>query len=366
MAISSHERFHLKKFVKELGSYKALHTEFVSIYIPVGYDLNKIINHLSQEQGTATNIKSAVTKKNVIDALERLIQHLRLYKQTPDNGLAAFAGNIASREGKVDVRVWSIEPPVPLKTRIYRCDKNFKLDLLGEMFISNECFGLIVLDARDAHIALLRGKSIQLLLKTHSHVPGKMRAGGQSSVRFARNRELAVKAHFKKVGDLVKDNFLTLKGLKGILVGGPGPTKYQFVEGDYITNEVKKKIIGIRDLSYTEEFGLQELVDKSQDVLAEEEIADEKKIMARFLDHLARKPNLVQYGVDHVKKVLEMGAVQTLLLSEALPEDEIDVFEALSKRYGTEVKIISVETREGAQLRDIGLVGALLRYAVEE
>jgi len=60
-----------------------------------------------------------------------------------------------------------------------------------------------------------------------------------------------------------------------------------------------------------------------------------------------------------------MGAVETLLVSEELSEDKIDEFEALAKNFGTEVKIISTETREGAQLRDIGMLGAMLRYPIE-
>ncbi|MDO8661381.1 MAG: peptide chain release factor 1, partial [Candidatus Woesearchaeota archaeon] len=105
MAITAHDRFHLKKFVKELESYKARHTEFVSVYVPEGYELVKIIQHLQQEQGTATNIKSAGTRNNVIDALERMIQHLRLFKCTPPHGLAVFSGNVAVREGQSDVQV---------------------------------------------------------------------------------------------------------------------------------------------------------------------------------------------------------------------------------------------------------------------
>lgn len=364
MALSEHEKYHLKKFVKELENKQARHTELVTVYVPKDYDLNKIINHLQQEQGTATNIKSAQTRNNVIDALERMIKHLKLFKQTPPNGFAVFSGNVAEREGVSDVQVWSVEPPIPIKTRIYRCDKNFQLDILRDMLEAKEAYGLIVLDARDAMIAVLKGKTIVPLMKTHSQVPGKMKAGGQSAHRFQQNRELAVKAHYKKVADYVKDQFLTYEGLKGILVGGPGPTKYEFVEGNYLTGDIKKKVIAIKDLSYTEEAGLQELLDKSQDVLAQEEIADEKKIMLRFLETLATKPGKVAYGLIEVKKMLDLGAVDVLLISEALDDKEIDELEALAKKYSTEVKIISTETREGVQLRDLGKAGALLRYEV--
>jgi peptide chain release factor subunit 1 len=365
MALTSIQKFELRKFVKELGLYRGRHTELVSVYVPAGYDMNKVINHLFQEQGTATNIKSSSTRKNVIDALEKMIHHLRLFPKTPPNGLAAFSGNVAEREGQSDVKVWSVEPPIPLKIRIYRCDKQFVLEPLDEMLEHKEVYGLVVMDRRDANIALLKGKSIIPVTKTHSEVPGKFKAGGQSAPRFQRLIEGAVKDHYKKVAEKMKEQFLGKKELKGIIIGGPGPTKYDFVEGGHITTELKDKIIAIKDLSYTGEFGLQELLDKSQDVLAKEEIADEKKVMDKFFQILAKEPNKVSYGEEEVMKNLQIGAVDILLLSEELEDDVIQKFEDEAEKVDTEVKIISTETREGAQLKDMGKVAAILRFEVQ-
>ena len=364
MSLNESERFHLKKFIKELEKFRGRHTELVSVYIPQDYDINKIINHLAQEQGTASNIKSSGTRKNVTDALERMIQHLKLFKRTPPNGLVVFSGNVAEREGAQDFKVWSLEPPVPLKTRIYRCDKEFQLDIVRDMLDIKEVYGLVVIDRRDANIALLKGKSIIPLVKTHSEVPGKFKAGGQSAMRFSRLIEGAAKDHYKKVAEYMKEAFLKMEGLKGIIVGGPGPTKYDLVEGDFITNEVKKKIIGIKDLSYTGEFGLEELLEKSQDLLAAEEVTDEKKIVGRFLEMLATKQKMVAYGEADVMSKLQMGVVDIMLLSEDLSDDKIEEFENAAKPVGSTVKIISTQTREGVQLRDLGKVAAILRYEV--
>ena len=362
MALTESQRFHLKKFIKELENFRGRHTELVSVYVPQDYDLNKIINHLAQEQGTASNIKSAATRKNVTDALERMIQHLKLFKKTPPNGLVVFSGNVAEREGQHDFKVWSIEPPIPLKTRIYRCDKEFVLDILRDMLEIREVYGLVVMDRRDANIALLKGKAIVPLVKTHSEVPGKFKAGGQSALRFARQIEGAAKEHYKKVAEYMKEAFLNMEGLKGIIVGGPGPTKYDLVEGDFITNEVKKKIIGIKDLSYTGEFGLEELLEKSEDVLAQEDVVEEKKIVGRFLEMLATRQTMTAYGEKDVMEKLKMGVADILLLSEDLPDEKIEEFENAAKPVGTTIRIISTQTREGAQLRDLGKVAAILRY----
>jgi len=355
----------LKRIIKELSSHRGRHTELVSVYIPAGYDINKIINHLQQEQGTAENIKSASTRKNVIAALEKMIQHLKLYPRTPEHGLAAFSGNIAEREGQSDVRVWSIEPPAPLNVRIYRCDKEFVLEPLKEMLEVKEVYGLVVMDRREADIALLKGKKIVPIVSMQSNVPGKYKTGGQSAKRFEMNRELAAKEFYRKIAERMKEQFFSMRTqLKGILVGGPGPTKYEFIESGNITTELKKKIIAVKDLSYTGDFGLQELVEKSQDILAAEAVAEEKKIIQKFLELLASKPGMVSYGKTEVEKALDNDSVETLLLSESLDDETIDYFSEKAEAKGADVKIISTETREGSQLADFGGVAAILRYEI--
>jgi len=163
----------------------------------------------------------------------------------------------------------------------------------------------------------------------------------------------------------MKEKFLNDKNLKGIIVGGPGPTKYDFIESGYITADVKNKIIAFKDLSYTGEFGLQELLEKSQDVLAEEDVIEEKKIMNRFFELLSTRQNIVSYGIKEVMDKLKMGAVEILLLSEILDDKKIEEFENEAGLVGTEVTIISTETREGVQLKEIGKVAAILRYEVK-
>ncbi|MFT4309261.1 MAG: LAGLIDADG family homing endonuclease [Candidatus Woesearchaeota archaeon] len=845
------QKRHIRKFINNLKEKRRRHTELITVYVPVGYDIIKIIQHLAQEQGTATNIKSSSTRKNVTDALERMIQHLRLYKETPPNGLAVFSGNVSEREGMSDVQVYAIEPPLPLNQRLYRCEKEFVTEAIEEMLDDENTYGLVVMDRRDAIIATLKGKKIQVLTKTHSEVPGKFRAGGQcldpetlimkgngtimpigsvsrgdsiiamderkqsivaaevidrwdtlkesfiittkhpifsitaskdhlffvatkhgieeraaqelnkddvllipesvpvtgtvqylqtlpydnstkiptklktliaykrkekglrqkdialitgvsqttissyelgklnarpgqllkicsvldidpiassslpytltaeyaqilgyltgdgcietdrisfyeqdedvaqeylrlsnkvfsicpsirfreskkyyqtrigsrpvvrqirgefpeiklsatstipekimvspqvivagylrgifdadgwcsdrigiclyneklireiqlvmlrlgilssygitriknpysnnngyrleindkqslqrfqerigftskrkqkklkeiidvksstnhmrqiaapgtfirkvlednnigiatynrslffhnkrrmskeaftrmisdvpmpakkildtikeypmlpvrvskivpagkkrlvdistvtesffangiavhnSAARFARQREGAAKDHYNKVGEYMKEQYLNMQGLKGIIVGGPGPTKYEFVDGNHITDQVKRKVIGIKDLSYTDEFGLQELVDKSQDILADEEIAQEKAELQRFFGLLAKKPGMVSYGKSDVKKHLVSGAVEVLMVSETVDDDTIEEYEGIAEQYGTKIMITSPDTREGKQLEDIGRYAAILRFEVQ-
>lgn len=356
-------KLQLRKLVKELSSYRARHTELISVYVPAKYNLDLITNQLHSEAGTARNIKSASTRKNVIAALEKMVSQLRLYKRAPENGVALFSGNVAERAGQIDIKVWAIEPPEPLKLKMYKCDQVFYLEPLKEQMAVKSAYGLLVMDVREANMAILKGKIIVPIKGLKSAVPGKIRAGGQSAARFARVREGMVKDFYKKIGAAVNKE-LAGKEIVGILVGGPGPTKEDFIGGDFLRNEIKKKIIGVKHLGYTGEFGLNELVEKSEDVLAKEEIVREKQAMDRFLTLLNTNQSKTAYGEKEVKKAIEMKAVELLLISEDVPENKTEKLMDEIEKHGGETIIISNKTREGQQLVGLGGFAAILRYSI--
>src|SRR3989344_1517465 len=164
------KRYELEEFVQELEKYKGRHTELISVYAPAGYNLINVSKQLDQEKSTAMNIKSKNNRKNVLDALERLTRHISLIKKAPENGIALFAGNISETEGQPQIEVWSVEPPMPLRTRLYRCDKDFVLEPLKEMLEATEVYGLVVIDRQEATIGVLEGKQISVLQHLDSFV----------------------------------------------------------------------------------------------------------------------------------------------------------------------------------------------------
>lgn len=354
----------LKKFVSNLEGFRGRHTELVSVYVPAGYDLIKIINHLKEEQGTASNIKDKRTKQNVIDSLERMIRHLRLFKKTPENGLAIFSGNISKKEAQINIEVFSIEPYEQVRTRLYRCDQTFVIDILKDMLIHKETYGLIAMDRREGTLGLLKGSSVVEVANFTSNVPGKTTKGGQSQQRYARLREEAAHEFFKKIGVAANQEFND-PDIKGIIIGGPGRSKEDFLSGDYLRTQIKKKVKGTKDLGYTGEFGLRELVNKSNDILANEVVTEEKKIMEKFFYALSSKGGgKALYKEKEVIKALEKGAVDTLILCETLDDKKMEKLEKKAESIGSDVKIVSNETTEGKQLEEFGGVVAILRFKI--
>ncbi|MFH1787430.1 MAG: peptide chain release factor aRF-1 [archaeon] len=354
----------LTDLLEELEKHKGRHTELISVYIPAGYDVNAVQRQLEAEKSTAKNIKSTATRKNVSEALEKIVRYLKGLKKTPENGLAIFAGNVSKVEGQDDLQLWDIEPPMPVKVRLYRCDKEFVLSILKEMLDVTEVFGLLVMDRKDAAIGLLEGKRIEVLQKMTSGIPSQVRAGGQSSQRFHRITEGLTKEFYKRVASEMKNIFFDNPKLKGILVGGPIPTKDEFLDGEYMVTKLREKIIGRRDIGYADEHGLKLLVEASQDILAEQEIIHEKKILERFFETLGEKPDLATLKESDTKQALEYGAVDVLFLSKTLNKNLIKEFKQLAGNIGASVEIISIETPEGDQFNNLGGIGAILRFKV--
>jgi len=152
-----------------------------------------------------------------------------------------------------------------------------------------------------------------------SQVPGKHGRGGQSQRRFERNTEIAAHEWFVKCGQRASEIFLAEPKMKGLLIGGPGPTKQYFVNEVYLHYQIQNKIIDTFDTGYTDEFGLRELVANAADKMTDLKVSQEKKIMKRFLSEVTKsEKSMAVYGEHQVRKALEMGVIDTLLLSEDL------------------------------------------------
>ena len=357
-------KIELEEIMQTLEGYRGRQTELITVYISAGYDVNSVQRQLETEKGTAKNIKSTATRKNVSEALDKIVRHLKTLKKTPENGLALFCGNISPDEGQTDLQLWDIEPPMPLKIRLYRCDKEFVLEPLQSMLEVEEVFGLLVMDRKEATIGLLEGKRIEVLHKMTSGIPSKVRAGGQSAQRFHRITEGLTKDFYKRIAGEMKDSFFEMPKLKGILVGGPIPTKDEFLEGDYMATKLRDKVLGAVDIGDTDEHGLKELVIKAENILASQEIIKERKLMERFFDTLGSKPDMAKLGVEENKHALQYGAVETLFLSKEIDKAVSIELKKMAESIGANVEVISTETTEGEQFKNLGGVGSILRFKI--
>ncbi|HLN45913.1 MAG TPA: peptide chain release factor aRF-1 [Candidatus Sulfotelmatobacter sp.] len=412
---TSLELYRLRKTLNMLASKEGSHTELITLYVPPGKQISDALNMLREEYGTASNIKSNVTRKNVLDALVRVQQRLKLFKDPGEKGIVIFAGALpqdGGGPGTERMETYVISPPEPIKIYLYRCDSRFHTEHLQEMLREKETYGILLIDASDATIATLQGKRLDIVRQMYSGVTGKTRAGGQSARRYERLRDMQLNEYFHRVGNHANEIFLPIDTLKGIILAGPGPTKYDFQKGEYLNYQLKAKILDVVDTAYVEEQGVKEVVEKAPEIMRKVRYIEEKQIMQKFLYEVGHDTGMITYGEAEVRKALQAGAVRTLLLSESLDiqrvvvkcgacsyeehetvkaanmvefekslvgkpcpkcsapslaitekTDIVDNLAQLAEYSNTDVEMISTETEEGQMLKNaFGGIAAMLRF----
>jgi peptide chain release factor subunit 1 len=323
---SSLELFKMRRLLDSLAAKEGRHTELITLYIPPDRQLSDVMNNLREERGTASNIKSRTTRHNVEDAIEKVTQRLRLFKSTPPLGVAIFCGAIPyGPPGSEKMEIYVIEPPEKINVYFYRCDSRFHLDPLFEMIREKETFGIMVIDGSGATYATLKGKRLDVIKSINSGIASKHRAGGQSARRFERLRDVQVNEFYKRAAGYANQIFLGVPELKGVIVGGPGPTKEAFINGDYVHYNLKDKILGVFDTSYIDEQGVKEIVAKSPEILKGVRYVEERNFVQEFLRELGQSTGVATYGVDEIKRQLNAGLVKILLVSEKLDGVELKV-----------------------------------------
>lgn len=400
-------KYEFRKVIEELREYEGSGTQLVTIYIPPDRQVSDVVAHVTQEHSEAANIKSKQTRTNVQDALTSIKDRLRYYDTyPPDNGIVLFSGAVSTGGGQTTMVTRSLEsPPEPIQSFRYHCDSDFLTDPLENMLADKGLFGLIVLDRREANVGWLKGKRVEPVKSASSLVPGKQRKGGQSAQRFARLRLEAIDNFYQEVAGMADDLFVPKRHeIDGVLVGGPSPTKDEFLDGDYLHHELGDVVVGKFDVSYTDESGLHDLVDSAQEVLADQEVMKDKAEMEEFFEKLHAGEEAT-YGFEPTRQNLMMGSVDRLLLSEDLRSDvvvyecpdEHEEYEVIDRRHddpdhtcsdcgstsekvkredvieylmsiaeqrGTETKFISTDFEKGEQLHDaFGGIAGILRYA---
>lgn len=237
--------------------------------------------------------------------------------------MVVFSGAVDSGGGRTDMVTEVLEsPPQPIESFRYHCDSAFLTEPLAEMLGDKGLYGLIVLDRRESNVGWLKGKRVQPVKSAESLVPGKQRKGGQSAQRFARLRLEAIDNFYQEVAGMADDLFVPKRHeIDGILVGGPSPTKDEFLDGITSTTSSRTRSWG-NSTSYTDESGLSDLVDAGQAALAEADLMDDKSDMEEFFEEL-NGGKLATYGFEQTRRNLIMGSVDRLLVSEDLREDVV-------------------------------------------
>lgn len=406
--------YKLRKILNNLSNITGHGTELVTLYIPSRRPIFDVIAQLRSEKETAANIKSDLTRIHVQDALSRIVEHLKLFKETPEHGLVIFCGAVSTGRGigTEKIELYSVIPPKAVQVNFYRTDDHFWTDHLKNMLNDDKIIGILALDTQEAGLGILTGDRWEIIDRMTSGVAGKHRQGGQSARRFERLRENELNEYYHRVADHAKRVFIDQFSVKAIIVGGPGPTKENFIKEEYLDYRLQNNVIETLDVSYSGEEGVREIIDKINDlgIMAEYRLMEEKSVVKKFMLEVHSTNGLAIYGILDVIKTLQNGFVSMVIVTDDInfvkinskckscgntieiftdrhelvstkqellskpcficgeivyetnERDIVDYLEELATATGSKLEIISGKSEEGMQISSLGGIGAILRF----
>ncbi len=408
------KKYKLTKMLNDLSKITGHGTELVTVYIPPKRPIYDVLAQLRNEAGTASNIKSDLTRNHVQDALNKTMEQLKLYKEPPENGLVIFCGAIPTGKGlgTEKIEIFTVVPPKPVQINLYRCDDHFWIDHIKEMLKDDRTIAIISIDTQEAGLGILTGDRWETIETLTSGVSGKHRQGGQSARRFERLRDNELNEYYHRVANYAQKIFIDQYTVKGLIVGGPGPTKETFVREEYLDYRLQNNIIATLDTSYSGDEGVREIIDKINDqgIMSEFRSMEEKKMVKKFMGEVFSGKGLGIYGLNDVVNNLKAGITDSIIATDSIDliylevicnkcdfryekiveraqlvdtkqniissscsrcggldytineKDFIDYLEEYASLAGTKLDIISSRTEEGAQIQSLGKIGALLRF----
>ncbi len=211
---------------------------------------------------------------------------------------------------------------------------------------------ICVMDEREADIALATEIGWKMLGSIRKKGGGKCYDSGEDADRqFIANVRKGIEEHTQEV--------------KNIIIAGPGFKKDELYK--ILPEEIKKKCL-VESCSVTGVTGINEVIKRGylDKVITNLKISQETKLVEEFLEEIGKDSGMVVYGLEEVERAAEMMAVEKLLVSEKLMDDER--VEGIMKKVeegSGEIIIIHTSHEAGRMFEKLSGIAAFLRFRIE-
>ena len=405
------EMFKLKRLINKLENMKGLGTSMITLIINYKDQISPFMRMLSEEVGKASNIKSRVTRQNVIDALTSAIEKLKLYNKTPQNGLVIYSG-LASEDGKSEKMIKiDLVPFKPINTSLYRCESFFHTEELKTLLTDNDRYGFLIMDGNGSLFGVLQGNTRSVVNRFLVDLPKKHGRGGQSANRFARIRFEKRHNYLRKVAEACTQSFISSDkpNIKGLVLAGSADFKNDLQKDDLFDIRLRPLVVATVDIAYGGDSGFNQAIELTSDVLKSVKFMHEKKVLNKFYDEIAKDTGKYVFGIKDTIDAMDNGYIDTLIIHDELEYHrlslkhntteetkveivhkkdatnskfkdkdgvEFDVIENITlteylldsyKKYVTALEIVTDKSSEGNQfVKGFSGIGGILRFKIDD
>jgi protein pelota len=214
------------------------------------------------------------------------------------------------------------------------------------------------LEEGEAEFVMVRRYGLDFVARVTTTIPGK---------RVVREHEASLRQFYTEVSGKIEE-VLEKEDIRAIVICGPGFAK------DNLLAYLKEKHPRIAGICYVESTGtggragIQEVLKRGviERIVKESRVSLETKLVEQLFVEIGKDSGLATYGIEEVKKAIEYGAVEKLLITDALLrvfEGSDRLIEKTRQMRGKAI-VVSTEHEAGERLQWVGGIAALLRFKV--
>lgn len=233
--------------------------------------------------------------------------------------------------------------------------------------------GAVVLEEGVAHLCLVTDNMTVLRNKIERLIPKKGRDGSSHDRSMAKFLELVLQTVLRNFDfDKLKVVVLALPGFTAAALEQAIVAAAVAADNKSVLKNRGKLLVAHSSTGYLQ--GLEEVLQDPgvQRSLADTKFAREAAVFSEFQKVLGADDGRAWYGPREVEQAVELGAVQSLLLTDALFRSDsvaerrhyIRLSDAV-KRAGGEVFVFSTQHESGEELARLTGAAAILKYPVE-
>ena len=254
----------------------------------------------------------------------------------------------------------SVEPSTNIE--LFKSIKKWELQRIKEAEESSKRPKVLLCaaDYGDATVAIVKEYGVDFVTDVFENLSEK------EVKDYEKNKDAFIIKLLETLETIAKTN-----NIQNIVIGGVG----------FLTDNIKlviskfptlKKNASLVKIYHSDKPGINELIKMGavEKVSQKNRVSEETKFIEEVFKRIA-KEEFVSYGTAEVKKAVEYGAVETMLVSEDLIDecrannifDDLDNLISSGEKAGAVIKIISSNHDAGERFSKIG-IAALLRFKI--
>jgi protein pelota len=222
---------------------------------------------------------------------------------------------------------------------------------------------IIAIDDEGYTIATTKQYGIEVKMEERVKLPSKLEA---------EKRSTAIKQYFRKALNSLRQVWTATRSPMTII--GVGFVKKDFAK--FLRNEatdIAKSVVDVKSVNNSGVAGIYEALRSGilLKTMKHMRIAEEAKVMEEVLKRLGKNESNIVYGFDDVKRIAELGAIDTVVIADTMLRKASDekrlVLEDLMRvveQKGGKIMVISTEHEAGLKLVALGGIAALLRFSI--